>query len=209
MASPDDVEAAPVDPGSLIRSRQYRVLLVLAAIIGVARIAGVMELPGACPPDPSGGLRASPRRAGVRHRSLVVAAALACPGRRADSPCDPPPTWTRGPRARRGSQGRRRPHTADRAPRRSPGGARHPRSRARARPGGTADRTWHGPRGPRGSARQKGCAPAGVGVVGRRRELCRHLNGVRLAGDRRGDPARGCSLGWRWTDASGRYCSPA
>ena len=35
MASPDDVEAAPVDPGSLIRSRQYRVLLVLAAAIGV------------------------------------------------------------------------------------------------------------------------------------------------------------------------------
>ena len=35
MASPDDVEAAPVDPGSLIRSRQYRVLLVLAAVIGV------------------------------------------------------------------------------------------------------------------------------------------------------------------------------
>ena len=30
-----DVEAAPVDPGSLIRSRQYRVLLVLAAMIGV------------------------------------------------------------------------------------------------------------------------------------------------------------------------------
>ena len=29
-----DVEAAPVDPGALIRSRQYRVLLVLAAIIG-------------------------------------------------------------------------------------------------------------------------------------------------------------------------------
>ena len=30
-----DVEAAPVDAGSLIRSRQYRVLLVLAAMIGV------------------------------------------------------------------------------------------------------------------------------------------------------------------------------
>jgi H+/Cl- antiporter ClcA len=29
-----NVEAAPVDPGTLIRSRQYRVLLVLAAIIG-------------------------------------------------------------------------------------------------------------------------------------------------------------------------------
>ena len=36
-ARPDmgDVEAAPVDAGSLIRSRQYRVLLVLAAMIGV------------------------------------------------------------------------------------------------------------------------------------------------------------------------------
>jgi H+/Cl- antiporter ClcA len=30
-----DVEAAPVDPGALIRSSQYRVLLVLAAIIGL------------------------------------------------------------------------------------------------------------------------------------------------------------------------------
>ena len=30
-----DIEAAPVDPSSLIRSRQYRFLLLLAAVIGL------------------------------------------------------------------------------------------------------------------------------------------------------------------------------
>ena len=83
----------------------------------------------------------------------------------------------------------------------SPGRGRHARSRARARPGGAVDRTWHRPRGPCGSPVQEGCAPTGAGVDGGRRELRSHLDGIRLARHRRGDRARGRRPGWTDTTA--------
>jgi hypothetical protein len=47
-------EGAPVDPGALIRSRPYRVILVFAAIIGVLVSLVGVGAPGTRPRHPGG-----------------------------------------------------------------------------------------------------------------------------------------------------------
>ena len=75
---------APVDPAALMRSRQYRVLLVLAALVGLRRLGRVVVLPRGCPRAAGLGVPGSPGRPRLPRRPGVVAAAVGRPRRAAD-----------------------------------------------------------------------------------------------------------------------------
>ena len=175
----------PLDPEAMLRSRNFVVLLVFAAIVGVfvslaswgflelvhqIQLGVFSDLPDALGYDTMPTWWPIPVLvlAGIP----VAFAIVKLPGER-------------GPRSRaRAADGQHHPrHGAGHRARR----ARHPRPRARARPRGAADRDRRRARGVRGEAGEEGRAAAAAHGARGRGELRRHLGDLRVA-DRRGDP---------------------
>ena len=192
VRSMSSVASLPIDPGALIRSRQYRVLLVLAAIIGLIVSSaswGFLELVHELQilvytNLPHGlGYASAPVWWSIPWLALaglLTAAAVAPPG-------------TRRTCSRRGAQGRRDADPTHRAswnPSRRLG---HTRSRARAGPGGAADRVGDGSCDPVCAPDQNGRAGAGAVIDGRCRKLrCGRVDlRFRNSGDRAGETLAG------------------
>src|SRR4029453_15029388 len=166
-SAPMGEDAPEVDPRSLIRTRQYRVMLVFAAAIGllVSTVSwGYLELVHYIQnwvykdlPNDLGYTALTPGDLG--HSTIpwwYPLPWLAPAGGLTPLAIPPPPGGgRRGARAGRRSRKRGFSHTADRAPGRRPRRVRHVGARARARAGGTADRNRDGPRNAGDSADQE------------------------------------------------------
>ena len=130
----------PTDPKALIRSRQYRVLLVLAALVGLIVSAASWLFLEAVHEIEIEVYENLPHDLGYDARPALVAAAVAGAGGSADRVRDRAAAGPRRARAGGRAQGRRNAARADRSagcPARRAGDAR---PRAGARAGGAVDR---------------------------------------------------------------------
>ncbi len=184
-----EAAAPPADPGALIRSRSYRVLLVFAALIGV-----LVSFASWCFLElvhwiQDRGVQGPAQWAGIGSGSLVVAAAGAGGGRGADGRRDRAPARSRRAHPLRGDRGRDR--QAGRAAGHPARRAGHSRPRAGAGTGGPAHRARRRFGGAGRAAGEKGHAGPSHGGALSRRGVRRNRHDLRLAGHRRDHPDRG------------------
>ena len=189
--APDTTPTAAPEPAAILRSRNFVVLLVFAAVIGVIVSLRRVGLPRARPPDPGVRVHGPAARIsafdsvpdwwgtpvlGARRRSPWRSRSCKLPGKGGHVPAHGLQVGGNDPNMVPGNRARR---------------VRDPRPRPRARAGGAAHRDRRRARGVHGEARQARRAAAAAPHHGRGRELRRDLRDLRLAHRRRDPRDRG------------------